>query len=112
MGCVTLVQGLHDWYASDAPDDLVVINVVALDGEWSRSDEETAALWEQELGLTWISVADPEGEWMLKWGGDGGRSQHAYSVLDADGMLTWKLDDGSSESADIIAAAIEETPAP
>ncbi|MFT4623171.1 MAG: hypothetical protein ACI8PZ_001827 [Myxococcota bacterium] len=108
MSCRALVQGLHDWYASDADSDVVVLNVVALDSDGRYSDADTAAEWAEVLDLSWVVLADPEGEWLAKWGGNDGKSQHSYTVLDADGVLTWKEHSGSSESVDAIIDAIED----
>jgi hypothetical protein len=83
------------------------------DREGNTADEATADRWETELDLDfgsgWHTVADVDGEWLEKWGGNDGTSQHSYWVLDADGVLAWRAIDGSSENVDVIVAAIEQT---
>jgi len=81
---------------TDADEDMVVYNVIALDINGYPGTSETAATWEDALGLTWITVGDPDGDWLEKWGGANGSSQHSYTVLDAEGAVTWKQHDGSS----------------
>ena len=82
---------------------------------WDRdglpADEASLERWNTELGLgpDWHTVADVDGEWLEKWGGADGTSQHSYWVLDADGAVTWRAIDGSSASVDAIADAIEQT---
>ena len=70
--------------------------MVAVDINGYPGTSETAGIWEDELGLTWITVGDPDGEWLEKWGGADGTSQHSYTVLDADGAVTWKQHDGAN----------------
>ena len=78
-----------------------------MDIDHQVATEETAASWQEGLGLTWVVLADVDGEWMAKWGGAGGQSQHSYTVLDAEGQVSWKQHDGSSEDVDVIIDAIE-----
>ncbi len=84
-----------------------MLNVITFDLDGQIATEETAASWQDELGLSWLVVADVAGEWMAKWGGDNGRSQHSYTVLDAEGRVSWKRHDGSSEDVSVIIDAIE-----
>ena len=86
---------------------MVVINVVTHDFNHQIATEETAKSWQDALGLSWIVLADVDGEWMAKWGGDDGSSQHSYTVLDAEGRVSWKRHDGLSEDVSVIIDAIE-----
>ena len=80
----------------------MVINVIVFDIDGQIATEETAEEWADVLGLDWIVLADIAGEWMTSWGGDGGRSQHSYTVLDAEGKVSWKQHDGNGGSVNEI----------
>ena len=77
----------------------MVINVLVFDAVGQIATPDTAAEWTDVLGLDeFVVLADIAGEWMLSWGGDGGRSQHSFTVLDAEGKVSWKQHDGNGGS--------------
>ena len=104
------MQGLHDWYAENAAEDMVVINVVALDNTGGPAAVDVATTWETDLGLTWVTVADPDGSWVETWGGNGGTNHHSYVVVDHEGKVTWKNRSGSTVFAMDIYNALEDAP--
>ena len=67
---------------------------------------ETVAMWEEQLGLTWITVGDPDSEWVATWHGEDGTSHRSFTVLNARGAVTWKLHDGSPAGFDEIIDAL------
>ena len=77
----------------------MVINVLVFDAVGQIATPDTAAEWTDVLGLEeFVVLADIAGEWMISWGGDGGRSQHSYTILDAEGKVSWKQNDGNGGS--------------
>ena len=72
------------------------------------ADEATAADWHEGLGLSFDVLADAEGEWQFYWGGAMGTSQHSYTVVDSDGLIHWRVDDGRSAPLEDIIAAAED----
>ena len=77
----------------------MVINVLVFDAAGQIATPDTAAEWTDVLGLEeFVILADISGEWMTSWGGDGGRSQHSYTILDAEGKVSWKQHDGNGGS--------------
>ncbi|MFT4978879.1 MAG: hypothetical protein ACI8S6_004789 [Myxococcota bacterium] len=106
MSCASLVQGLNDWYTDEAPD-MLVYNVLTQDTGGQPADQETAADWHEGLGLSFDVLADAEGEWVFYWGGAQGTSQHSYTVIGSDGLISWRVDSGrAAELDDITAAAL------
>lgn len=106
MTCQSLVEGLNDWYTDGAPDNLLVFNVLTQKNDGSPAEQETAANWQDVLGLDFDVLADAEGAWQFYWGGAAGTSQHSYTVIDSSGRISWRLDTGQQASLeDIIAAA-------
>ena len=93
---------------TDADEDIVVYNVLAIDMYGYPGTAETVGMWEDELGLTWITVGDPDGEWIEEWGGADGTSTHSYTVLNAEGAVTWAQHDGSSGNLEQIIAEIND----
>lgn len=109
MGCQTLVQGLHNWYERSADSDIIVLNVITKDRWQNTATTSTAANWHNTFGLTWHTVADVDGWWLRQWGADNG-TQHAYWVLDQDGIITWRKIDGASGDVLDIVNAVEAIP--
>jgi hypothetical protein len=92
------VQSLHDWYETDAPDDVVVLNVLTQDASGQDAQVDDADRYRERYGLSWHTLADPQGAWMAEWGAFGGSSQHSYAIVDGDGVILWRKADGGSTS--------------
>lgn len=103
------MQGLQQWYRSDAPDDVVVIDVLT-QNNYGYATPSDARQWEDANGLSFPVLADEEGDWMRVWGANGGTSQHAYTVIDSKGRVHWRRADGSGGSVSLLTNAIEDAP--
>ena len=89
-----------------------MINVLVFDGDGQIATTDTVSEWEDVLGLSsdWSILADVAGEWMLSWGGDGGRSHHSYTILDSEGKVFWKQHDGNGGNLNEIIDELEAAP--
>lgn len=103
------MRSLHDWYETDAPDDVVVINVLTQDSSGQDAQVDDAARFRDRYGLTWHTLADPQGDWMAEWGALGGSSQHSYAIVDEQGVILWRKADGGGTSVLEIETVLEDT---
>ncbi len=96
---------MDGWYKASAPDDLVVITVLVENSSGNPPDADDVADFEDNLGLVTEVWGDWDRSWIASWGGKGGTSQHSYTVLDEEGWIVWRADDGSGGNmAEIIDA--------
>lgn len=77
------------------------------DASGSPPDASDVAKLEEDLGLAILAWGDLEHDWLREWGGKGGTSQHSYTVLDADGLVVWRADDGSGGNMKEITDAVD-----
>ncbi|MFT5685975.1 MAG: hypothetical protein ACI8RZ_006930 [Myxococcota bacterium] len=105
---MSLVKGLHSEYYTDAPDDVEIITVLTEDTQANPADADDCADFIDFTGVTFPVLGDAEGDWLSTWGAAGGTSQHSYTILNTDGTIAWRLDDGSSSSVSELSAMMEE----
>lgn len=79
---MSLVRDMDDWYATEAPDDVVLMSV-AVDLETG----EEAQSFVDAYSLTSMIFADPGEVWLDAWGDRG--SQHTYTIIDSTGHVAW-----------------------
>ena len=97
---------MSDWYSTEAPENLLIYNVLTQQVSGAPADQDSAADWHESLALSFDVLADVEGEWQFYWGGSMGTSQHSYTVVDSTGRVFWRVDNGQQAPLeDIIAAA-------
>jgi len=104
------VQGLQPWYAAEAADDIVVIDVHVQDSAGNNADVDDVVRWRDTYGLTFPVLADVDGSWAAQWGPAGTYSQRMYMVVGSDGLISWVQDDGSPGSADDLVDQVESAP--
>lgn len=93
------MEGLHGWYVDEALAGVVVMDVVVEDTGGREPDAADAASLQEGLELVEFQVvADVDQAWWADWSGTGGTSQHSYTVVGADGRVSWRKDDGGSTS--------------
>ena len=85
----------------------MVLNVLTQDASGRDAQEDDAERYRERYDLSWHVLADPDGGWMAEWGANGGTSQHSYAVIDGDGVITWRLANGSSTNVSEVEAAVE-----
>ena len=111
MSCRSLVEGLNSWYIADAPENAVILNVVVEDNQSDPASAEVAAEWRDVLGLTFPVLADPDAYWQATWSGNPGRANHSYTVLDAEGRITYRQADGSAGSVEVLTGELSSAAA-
>ncbi len=104
---MSLVQGLHDEYYTSAPDDVEVLTVLTQDAQANDADAADAADFVGFTGVTFPVLGDADGEWLATWGGADGTSQHSYTILNTNGTIAWRQDDGTSSSVAMLSAMME-----
>ena len=87
------MQGIEALYQSYGAQGFLPISVVAQDGGGQLPDPEDAALWADELGLTFPVLADVDGEFFPLWDPLGVLPM-AY-IIDQDGVIVWAEAGGS-----------------
>ncbi len=98
------MQGLQDMYATYADEGFVVVSVVVQDEDGNLPSPDDAALWQDELGLTFIVLADVDGTFWPAWDPDG--VLPTTTVVDADGVVHWYEAGGTAEEQDQIEAIV------
>jgi len=104
---MSLVQGVNGWYTSSAPDDLIGITVVVEDRSGQPPDAETLANMASDYELELEVWGDIDRSWLETWGGYDGTSQHSYTLVDEDGIIVWRRDDGTGGNMSEIIAAVD-----
>ena len=84
---------------------MIVYNVLTQQYDSSTTTADTAQSWRDSLELSFDVLADPDGEWQFYWGGAAGTSQHSYTVVDSDGLVYWRVDDGRAAPLNDITGA-------
>lgn len=95
------MQSVDDWYVSEAPEDVRVLAVMV-----DLKTENKAANFRDTYGLSVDVLADQDGEWLSVWGGNGGTDQHAYTVVDSTGRVSWRKE--GNTNATKIASKVDE----
>ncbi len=75
--------------------------------EWA--DVAAAERWVADYGLTWVTVAATNGDWVQAWGNVNDSDtfiQHSYTIVGSDGRVAWRRDGYSSATADDIIEAV------
>jgi hypothetical protein len=85
----------------------VVINVLTETVAGMSAQAADAGIWQDDVASSIVVLADDQSDWLLDWGGADGTSQHSFTVIDASGKVTWRLDDGSSTSVDTIVEELD-----
>jgi hypothetical protein len=85
-----------------------IVDVVTQEESGNQPDAAAAQRWVDEFGLTWVTVADVDGDWLADWGNANDPdtfTQHSYTIIGSDGRVAWRRDgnDGSTDE-DIIEA--------
>ena len=85
----------------------MVINVLTESVSDVSAQAADAGIWQDDVAPGIVVLADDQAEWLRDWGGADGTSQHSFTVIDASGKVTWRLDDGSSTSVDTIGEELD-----
>jgi hypothetical protein len=83
----------------------MILNVLSL-LPYEDATASDARAWEDGNGLSFPVLADTDGSWVRDWGAMGGISQHSYTVVDSEGKVSWRKDDGNSTSLDALRSAV------
>lgn len=86
---------------SEADEDVVVLAVMI-----DVKTEQKAAQFADTYDLTVGVLADPDGDWLKVWGGNGGTDQHSYTVVDSEGRVSWHKE--GNTTADAIANKVDK----
>lgn len=99
------MQGLQDMYETYADQGFVVISVVVQDLSGDTPTPDDAALWQDELGLTFVVLADINGEFFPTWDPEG--VLPVTAVVDPEGVVLWRKAGGSDAELGEIEATVE-----
>lgn len=97
------MQGLQEMYETYADQSFMVVNVLVQDLSGDTPAPADAALWQDELDLTFVVLADVDGEFFPVWDPEG--VLPVTAVVDPEGVVLWRSAGGS----DAELAEIEET---
>ncbi len=98
------MQGLQDMYETYADQGFVVISVVVQDLSGDTPTTEDAALWQDELDLSFVVLADVDGEVFPVWDPEG--VLPVTGVVDAEGVVRWRKAGGSDAELEEIEATV------
>lgn len=84
-----------------------MLTVLVDDAGGNLPDASDVAKLEDDLDLVILAWGDEHHDWLFEWGGKGGTSQHSYTVLDGDGIVVWRADDGSGGNMSEIIDAVD-----
>lgn len=85
----------------------MVLNVLTQDRSGQPAQTDDADRYRTTYGLSWVVLGDHEGTWLAEWGALDGTSQHSYALVEANGVISWRVADGRSTSAGEVEAAVE-----
>lgn len=106
------MQGLDDWYETEAPSDVVVLDVVVEDEDGNAADVSDAERWRDAYGLSFTVLADAQGDWVDTWGNASSSyfNQHSNTIIDSTGRVAWHEEGWNPRRVDEIAEALEAVP--
>jgi len=88
---------------------VIVIDVLT-QTSYGNATPSDAKYWEDYNNVSFPVLADEHGEWLSRWGANGGQSQHAYTVIDSTGKVHWRRADGSGGDVGLITSAALDAP--
>jgi hypothetical protein len=99
------VQGLDELYLEYGDRGFLPISVVAQDAVGLTPDVTDAAMWGQELGLTYPVLADVDGDFFPIWDPEG--VLPVMYLVDQDGVVV-RAEVGGVESMDELEAQVAQ----
>lgn len=84
----------------------MIFNVLTQDRSGAPADADDANRFRSDYDLSWHVLGDPEGAWMAEWGAHDGTSQHSYALVEANGVISWRVADGRATSVSEVEAAV------
>ncbi len=76
------------------------------DRSGAPAEVDDANRFRNEHDLSWFVLGDPEGSWLAEWGSNDGTSQHSYALVEASGVISWRVADGRATSVGEVEAAV------
>lgn len=92
---------MDDWFVAEGPEGAALITVL------SDATPDEAAEWAEYYGIDTLVLADTDSVWIDAWGATDG-SYHAYTVMDASGLVTYRKDNGNSGRESQLTEALED----
>lgn len=98
------MQGLQDLYETYADEGFVVISVVVQDLSGDLPTPDDAALWQDELDLSFVVLADVDGTFFPVWDPEG--VLPVTAIIDPEGVVRWRRAGGSEAELEEIEATV------
>ena len=99
------MQGLQGTFETHAAEGFQIINVVVENQAGDLPGPEDAAIWQDAFGLTFLVLADVDGQARAAWGPSG--ALPTTVLVGSDGNILWEGTGGSDEEFGRIEAEVE-----